>query len=332
MAFNLRAIGTALASLALVCGVSAAQAETTAAPASDPISDGAAIYATFQSDVSDVRERPLASASDIETVLTNLGGQNPDKLSSGWLAYSAMITAQDPEYRASIRDIASFYGEESLRLGLRNDVRYARTLDGGTDAVTAALGATEADSRRLSGAGAYVKEQAYSLQGTSWAKARVPDTDALINGMRTMAISGRPVRSEITRAFGQSDIDAVLRNAAGNSTDSLWDGLTEAAGAVKFPDLSLGYAGRDTRIRAGKEPVADKIATLAAYRILGTDETSAADMRTALKERSTKNCLNMAQLNLHQCVAAAHKQYEVPFCIGEHALTDVGECIGEVTQ
>jgi len=332
MAFNPRAIGTALASVAIICGVSAAQAGAGAASDPDPISEGAAVYATFHSDVSDVRNRPLASASDIETTLTNLGGQNPDKLSSGWLAYSAMITAQDPKYRESVRDIASFYGEESLRLGLRNDVRYARTLDGGTDAVTSALGATEADSRRLSGAGAYVKEQAYSLQGTSWAKARVPNTDALINRMRTTAIAGRPVPSEINTAFGQTDIDAILSRAAGNSSESLWDGVTEAAGAVKFPDLSLGYSGRDPRIRAGKEPVADKIATLAAYRILGAEETSAADMRNALKERTTKNCLNMAQLNLHQCVAAAHKQYEVPFCIGEHALTDVGECIGDVTQ
>lgn len=332
MAINPRAIGTALASLAIVCGVSAAQSGDGSDRRSDAITDGAAVYATFHSDVSDVRNTPLASASDIETTLTNLGGQNPDKLSSGWLAYSAMITAQDPKYRESVRDIASFYGEDSLRLGLRNDVRYARTLDGGTNAVTSSLGATEADRRRLEGAGAYVKEQAYSLQGAGWAKARVANTDALINRMRTTSIGGRPVRSEITQAFGESDIDAVLSQAAGNSAESLWDGVTTAAGAVSFPNLSLGYTGRDARIRAGKEPIADKIATLAAYRILGADNTPAADMRLALKERSTKNCLNMAQLNLHQCVAAAHKQYEVPFCIGEHALTDVGECIGDVTQ
>lgn len=328
MAFNLRAITTSLAGLALVCGASIAQDTGTA----DPITDGAAVYATFHSDVSDVRNNPLGSASDIETTLTNLGGQNPDKLSSGWLAYSAMIASQDPEYQAAVRDIASFYGEESLRLGLKNDVRYARTLGGGTTAVTSALGATQADRRRLEGAGAYVKEQAYSLQGTSWAKARVGNTQGLINQMRTTAISGRPVRSEIGAAFYDSNIDAVLSNAAGNSAESLWDGVSTAAGAVQFPILNLGYSGRDPRIRAGKEPVADKIATLAAYRILGSEETPAADMRTAMKERTTKNCLNMAQLNLHQCVAAAHKQYEVPFCIGEHALTDVGECIGDVTQ
>ncbi|MEM7767804.1 MAG: hypothetical protein AAF253_09990 [Pseudomonadota bacterium] len=332
MAFNPRAISTALASMAFICGVSVAQAGDGKASGPDPISEGAAVYATFHSDVSNVRNKPLASASDIETTLNNLGGQNPDKLSSGWLAYSAMIAAQDPEYREAVRDIASFYGEDSLRLGLRNDIRYARTLSGGTGAVTSALGATQADRRRLEGAGAYVKEQAYSLQGTSWAKARVANTQGLINGMRTTAISGRPVRGEINTAFGGSDIDAVLSKAAGNSTESLWDGVTTAAGAVNFPDLSLGYSGRDARIRAGKEPIADKIATLAAYRVLGAEDMPASEMRTALKERSTKNCLNMAQLNLHQCVAAAHKQYEVPFCIGEHALTEVGTCIGDVTQ
>ena len=92
------------------------------------------------------------------------------------------------------------------------------------------------------------------------------------------------------------------------------------------------YSGRSSRIRAGKEPIADKIATLAAYRVLGTEAAPAQEVRTAMRETSTRNCINMAQLNLQQCVAAAHNQFEVPFCIGEHALTDVGDCIGDITQ
>ena len=82
----------------------------------------------------------------------------------------------------------------------------------------------------------------------------------------------------------------------------------------------------------GHKPIADKIATLAAYRVLGTEAAPAQEVRTAMRETSTRNCINMAQLNLQQCVAAAHNQFEVPFCIGEHALTDVGDCIGDITQ
>lgn len=302
------------------------------APTSDAISESAAVYATFHADVSDVKDKPLGSASDIETSLTNLGGQNPDQLTGGWIAYSALVAAQDPQYRASVRDIESFYGRDSLLLGLQNDMRYARTLDGGPSAVAAALSATEADADRIKDAGAYVKEQAYSLQAKSWAKARVGNTDRLIDTVRTTALAGRPARSAFVVALAEPDIDTVLTSAGRAGAPSLWENVSMAADAVRLPDLNIGYSAREARIRAGKEPIADRIATLAAYRVLGADETPAHQVRTAMKERQTSGCLKMAQLNLQQCVAAAHKQYEVPFCIGEHALNDVGACIGEVTQ
>ncbi len=298
----------------------------------DVISESAAVYATYHADVSDVRNRPFSSASDIEESLTNLGGQNPGKLSSGWIAYSALVASQDPGFRRAVRDIEGFYGRDSLMLGLRNDIRYARTLEGGTTAVTSSLSAIDADSRRLKGAGAYIKEQAYSLQGAGWAKARIGDTNSLINEIKTKALAGRPVRANLRTAFSAPDIDSVLVRAGQSGAPSLWDGVSTAASAIKFPTIQAAYSGRAARIRHGKEPIADKIATLAAYRILGEDAAPASELRNAMNERSTSSCLNMAQLNLQQCVAAAHKQYEVPFCIGEHALTDVGECIGEVVQ
>jgi hypothetical protein len=310
-----------------------AQGHTQSATGSpDVISENAAIYATYHADVSDVRSKSLASADDIEESLTNLGGQNVDQLSSGWIAYSALVASQNPQFRSAVRDIEGFYGRDSLMLGLRNDIRYARTLEGGTSAVTSSLSAIEADSRRLKGAGAYVKEQAYSLQGAGWAKAKIASTDALINRMKSTALSGRPVRANLRTAFSAPDIDSVLVRAGQQGAPSLWEGVSTAAGAIRFPTIKAAYSGRAARIRHGKEPIADKIATLAAYRILGDGAAPASELRNAMNERSTSACLKMAQLNLQQCVAAAHKQYEVPFCIGEHALTDVGECIGEVTQ
>lgn len=298
----------------------------------DPISKSAAVYATFQADVSDVSDGALASAADIETSLTNLGSQNPEQLSGGWLAYAALIASQDEAYRAAVRDIASYYGEESFTRGLRNDPRYARTLDGGKTAVTSALVATDADVDRINTAGAYVKEQAYSLQAYGWAKARIGNTDQLIETIRTAALAGRSAAPEFVSALGTADMSGVLKRAGSEGAVSLWDSVSTAANAVRVPALPIKYEGRETRIRAGKEPIADRIATLAAYRILGDGAASPDELYTAMSERQTKGCLKMAQLNLHQCVAAAHKQYEVPFCIGEHALLDVGSCLGDVTQ
>lgn len=298
----------------------------------DAIGESAAVYATFQSDVSDVRQNPLSSAGDIESTLTNLGGHNAQQLANGFIAYSALVASQDPEFRAAVRDIEGFYGRDSLMLGLRNDVRYARTLEGGNAAVLSSLNSVNADASRLRGAGAYVKEQAYSLQAVGWAKATIGNTDSIITRIQSSAQTGRPARSELRTAFASSEIDGVLLQAGQSGAPSLWENVNSAVSAVRFPAVNVGYTGRSARIRAGKEPIADRIATLAAYRVLGADTTPPDEVRTAMRETSTRNCINMAQLNLQQCVAAAHKQYEVPFCIGEHALTDVGDCIGDVAQ
>ncbi|MEO0465423.1 MAG: hypothetical protein AAF216_02680 [Pseudomonadota bacterium] len=296
----------------------------------DTISDSAAVYATFQADVTDVKTSTFDSTGDIETSLRNLGGQNASQLTGGFIAYSALVASQDPEFRASVRDIEGFYGRESLLLGLANDVRYARQLEGGTSAVTSSLSAVAADSRRLRGAGAYVKEQAYTLQGTGWAKSRFSNKDSVLDHLSTG--TGRPVSAGLRAAFADANIDNVLIQAGQSGAPSLWDGVNSAASAIRFPTLSIAYSGNTTRVAAGRERVADQIATLAAYRVLGSSTVAAGTVRQSMTETQTRNCFQTARLNLQQCVAAVHQHHEAPFCIGEHALTEIGDCIGDITQ
>ena len=244
-----------------------------------------------------------------------------------------MIPSQDPEYRAAVRDIADFYGRDSMMNGLANDVRYARTLNGGDNAVSAALSATEADSRRLTNAAAYVKEQAYSLQASGWAKAKIGNSRAKATGLDKIQQAGIPASAPLVSAFRASDIDGVLSQAGVAGAPSLWDNVSSAASAVRFPvAVTSGLKLNRKRVKYGKEPIADQIATLAAFRVLGEDAATPAQMSKAMSERETRGCMNMANLNLQQCVAAANQQYEVPFCIGEHALADMGKCIGGVYQ
>ena len=44
-----------------------------------------------------------------------------------------------------------------------------------------------------------------------------------------------------------------------------------------------------------------------------------------LTDPTSANCLNMAKLNLYQCLAVAKPYYEDIFCLGEHVLADTGE-------
>ena len=323
---SIRMIGIVTLALGMASGASA--------QSGDPISESAAVYGTYQSDVTDVKEKPFSSAGDIDHALNSLGGHNPDQLSKGWISYSALIASQDPEYRAAVRDIEGFYGRDALITGLQNDVRYARQLSGGDNAVNSSLVATEVDSQRLTSAAAYVKEQAYSLQGSGWAKSRIGNSGAKAVKLDSQQKVGTPAKANLLAAFRASDIDTVLTQAGHTGAPSLWDNVSGAADAVRFPAAvksSLNMTKRK-RVKYGKEPVADQIATLAAYRILGKTASSSSQVHSAMAERETRGCMNMANLNLQQCVAAANQQYEVPFCIGEHALSDVGKCIGGIYQ
>ena len=331
---SIRMIGAIVITMGLALGASAQESQADEEKSGDAISNSAAVYATYQSEVTDVKAKPLGSAKDIDEALTSLGGHNPDSLSSGWISYSALIASQDPEYRAAVRDIADFYGRETMMTGMANDVRYARTLNGGDNAVSAALAATEADSRRLSTAAAYVKEQAYSLQASGWAKAKIGNSRAKASSLDKIQRAGIPASQALVSAFSASDIDGVLVQAGAAGAPSLWDNVSGAASAIRFPAAmtAAGLKLNRKRVKYGKEPIADQIATLAAFRVLGEEAATPAQMTKAMSERETRGCMNMANLNLQQCVAAANQQYEVPFCIGEHALADVGKCIGGVYQ
>ena len=297
----------------------------------DPLARAAALYATYQGDVTDVKTNGFSSARDIESSLNNLGGHNPEQLTQGWMAYSALVAAQNPEFRAAVLDIEGYYGRDMLMTGMHNDVRYARTLSGGNDAVKQALTAVNADSRRLIGAAAFVKEQAYSLQASGWAKGRVGNSQAKATNLFASTQSGIPARGTMLQAMQAPEINSVLEQAGQSGAPSVWESVTGAASSIRVPS-AVASLGQSHRVARGKEPIADRITTLAAYRILNADPSVASSMRLAMSERETQGCLNMANLNLQQCVAAAHKHYEVPFCIGEHALSDIGKCIGQVSN
>ena len=298
---------------------------------SDPLAQAAALYATYQSDVTDVKSNGFNSAGDIEDSLNNLGGHNPEQLTQGWMAYSALVAAQNPEFRAAVLDIEGYYGRDMLMTGMQNDVRYARTLSGGNAAVNQALSAVDADSRRLIGAAAFVKEQAYSLQGYGWAKGRVGNSQKQATTLFASTQSGIPARGTLLQAMQSPEINTVLEQAGQSGAPSVWESVSGAASTIRVPAV-VSNLGQTQRIARGKEPIADRITTLAAYRILDADPSVSGSMRQAMSERETQGCLNMANLNLQQCVAAAHKHYEVPFCIGEHALSDIGKCIGKVSN
>ena len=67
------------------------------------------------------------------------------------------------------------------------------------------------------------------------------------------------------------------------------------------------------------------IAALAALGAAG--DTNEAEIEPLMNENVGAPCLNLAKLNLFQCLAVAKPHYEDVFCLGQHALMDTGECV-----
>lgn len=302
---------------------------------SDPIARAAAAYGTYQKDVGEIHARGLNSVSDVDNALNKLGGQNPSQLSRGWLAYSAMVASQSPELRASVREVVAAYGRDGISSGMISDTGYVRrVLTGGNEAVSLGLAATKADSRRLNRSASYFREQAYSLQGQGWAKTKLRSAqmNTRVDQMIAASRTERSSRGNIVTAFASPNIDGALQQAGNSGAPSLWDGVVDAASGIKFPGFRSSSSVRRQTVRRGQEHAADQVATLAAFRIMGIDSANAPQVRQALGEGPMRSCISTAQLNTNQCVAANSFPFETVDCIGKHAIGEVGECFGEVSQ
>lgn len=316
----LRVVAAVLAVAGLAGGASAQKA--------DPVSERAAVYMTYQSDADTIGANPFKSTSDIDQALSTLGGYNADQLTRGWIAYSALIASQDPEFRATVRDIEAFYGRDRVVNSFATGGGYARSLKGGDDAVSAAIGVTDTDLPRLYSTAAIVKEQGYSLQGYGWAKSRIRNSRQRAENVKVLQGQGQTADNLILAALtgvrpGNPGADAGVTNAVATAGD--------VASAVRLPAfMTDGFTTGRKKVKYGKEPVANQIASVAALRILGAESVDQAKLSRVMLEPSVQGCMRMQNLQLQGCVAGVGQEFEVPHCISQHALEEIADCLGAV--
>jgi hypothetical protein len=314
--------------VALLCLSFPAGAQTTAPPAG-MLQTAAAAYAEYHSHVSRIRDKPLSGAEDLDRALDLFGAQNASQLASGWLAYTALIAARNPEFAGSVRDIDQFYGRERVLAGMRNDPGYARTLKGGEDALQAALTANAADAMRILEAAAFVKDQAIRLQSVTWGKSRFRDASGAAARLKTTARASRPIAETALRLFQGPDLERLLAAAGGPERNSVWDRI--AAITASAPALALGLdaaapEGARLEVDPRRQQTADRIMTLAAFHVLNAEAAHPDDVAEGLKDRLTQDCIDWSQLQLQACVSAAYTRADLSFCLAEHAIRDAGAC------
>ncbi|WP_337186469.1 hypothetical protein [Phenylobacterium sp.] len=166
-------------------------------------------------------------------------------------------------------------------------------------------------------------DSALSLPGGSAAAARA--NAALARRGEALASAGAQMKKASYSIQRQSWSRAKISNGPQRLA-----AVKQAAGYRADPadraqlTQALAEGGR----RTGASPVVSRGVAVAALTVLGRDT----EAKRLMTDRGAGQCLRMAKLNYHQCLAAAGTHYEDVYCLGVHAMSDPGQCVVAATK
>ena len=299
----------------------AASADSLDNPEVTALEETAAEYIRYREDVAAIEATPFDNAAATRDAHKRLAAHGAKELSSGWVAYAALVAADTPEFAEALQKEVNSnkkYGKRKLKgkdaffAKLSEDPSYPRKLKGANAAIDRVLTMTAQDARRFTTLGEAFKSQAYAMQKTKWGKKRIAASSKRI-GEASKYASTRP--SAAPPDMEPSTDDGVTMPTL-SSADETWAydwGADNASGRMKD---------------AKAQVIIDRVLNLAArYAVGGMNEKV---VEVYSKNNKSERCLDMAKLTLTQCIAATRTPYEEAFCLGEHGLNDIGSCVGWV--
>ena len=223
----------------------------------------------------------------------------PRQLVRGAIAYAAIVALQDPTFVTAVREYAV---APTQRIEIANQIvanpAYGVGIRGSDSAAGLIEKALNSDSTRLFSSGAAVKQYAYDIQHQEWSKSFIPDRDARL--MQAKLLSNQPILGDV------ADVSLLEQATVGAAP------LGINASAAQPPYTPLVVHGL-------------AVAALAA---LGqATEANSAQLDSLLADPTADFCLNMAKLNLYQCLAVSKPHYEDVFCLGQHIMLDTAQCL-----
>ncbi|NWG72114.1 MAG: hypothetical protein HXY23_10970 [Parvularculaceae bacterium] len=308
-------IAAAAVTLALTNAVCA---ESLAQPSDDSLQRRAAGYIAFREDVAAIEAKPFTSAEVTREAHRRLSTHDARALSSGWVAYAALVAADTPSFRDAIGDeikgakFNGLKGRDALFAQMAQDPYYVRRLKGVQEAVDKVMAMTAADAARFSALGEAFKAQAYAMQKTKWGVAKLSPPPARLEDADAYGASRGATSSDLPATTDKGVTQPMLANASG-----AWS-----------PDWGKSSPGRVNGENA--EVIMTRVLNLAAR--YSADGMNGKLVDVYAKNDRSDSCLSMARLTLRQCIAATRAPYEEAFCIGEHALNDVSACLGWVAS
>lgn len=328
------AVWTTTAAIALM-GVANAQttpAPTEAEPASGDIQSAITAYAAYHNDVSELRATQPRTAVALEGALDRVARHNRDELTRGWIAYGAQTAAQSPAFVQGVRDAAAYYGRDAVIWAVTVDPSYARGLRGGSEATRLMMESAQADASRIRSVADRYQELAYSVQRQRWANAVAPRKDARVQRIRTLGREGAPADAVPAEYVSRFSVAPLTLTPASDPTvyggRQFWDALR---GGAEVTQVSSTPATQ-WRVNATRGEALDRMSAVAALQALDAVANNQSAVGRLISDPRSRDCFEMAQLQLYQCMSAARFHYENAFCLGQHGLRDIGTCIGAVGQ
>lgn len=328
------AVWTTTAVVALAGAAASAQSGGQAdAPASGDLSTAVTAYAAYHNDVSDLRAGAMSNADQLEQALDRVARHNRDELTRGWIAYGAQVAAQSPAFVEGVRNAAEYYGRDAVIWAVTVDPAYARGLRGGQEATRLMLESANADSARIISVADRYQELAYSLQRQRWANTVAPQQQARVQRVRTLGREGAPDNAVPAEFAPRLTVATLSVQPSSDPTAyggrRFWDALR---GNAEVVEVASTPAGHQWRVNHTRGEALDRMAAVAALQALDAIDSNQSAVGRLISDPRSRDCFEMAQLQLYQCMSAARFRYENAFCLGQHGLRDIGACIGAVAQ
>ncbi|MBL4854050.1 MAG: hypothetical protein JKY25_07390 [Robiginitomaculum sp.] len=239
-----------------------------------------------------------------------------------FIGYGALIGAQNSQFAEGVIETARYQGLDTVVYQLYVDPDYAASLPGAELASGEIQNAWASDVASIGRSAARMKEQSYSLQKQSkWKKLRTDSRAERLEAVsRAQSVRFNPP-TETTRQIAQTgtiregDLDGPQKR------QSFW----QVFGHASPPQT-------ETFSNQYKRGMHRKALTLSALEILGaTGSDSSEWIENYMTSPRLTQCVNTARLNTEQCIAAGHFKYEDAFCIAEHELKEISDCLAQST-
>lgn len=293
-------------------------------PADSRVVSAAANYTLFRDDVTEIGYSPIQSVGDIDNALETSTSYTPEDLTRGWIAYAALVAMQNPAFIDGVRASADHWGREDVMRGLNNNLAYAGMISGSELAIDDVLRQASSDAAKFKSAGDALEQQAYTIQKDSWASRKVANKEGKLAAVRQTSNAGAPstVLSALAAPGAVGSPELEVRGEALNEFRRMFV-------PTASPTTQASYrSSYRLRPNLNQKSALDRAMTIAAFEALGaTEEANRLRTGEIFLDRNTRKCLGDARLQLEACISATYNNFDVPFCVARHSISDVSSCI-----